>query len=394
MDAARRHDLDWIRIGAFTLLILYHVGMYYVTWDYHVKSPHASSALQPWLLLTAPWRLGLLFLVSGAASAFLLARDGAGFAAARSRRLLIPLAFGMLVVVVPQAYFEVVEKLGWRGGYLAFWGRYLAGDRGFCLPQGCLVLPTWNHLWFVAYLWVYTMGLWALRRWLPGLLARLEDGAARALGGIGVLLWPAAWAVAMRVLLQDRFPTTHALVDDFYNHAVFAPAFLLGALVARRVAVWEALRRVRWLALALALPCSAFLAWHYGSYSAEHPAPLALVRAERVLFALDQWWAIAAVLGFGRAWSPGDSTLLRYLTQAVFPFYIVHQTALILVVHALRPLDLAPSVEGPLLVAATFASCFASFELIRRVDWLRPLFGLRPRSRARPPPTAPRPDPA
>jgi glucans biosynthesis protein C len=29
----RRYDLDWERICAFMLLIVYHVGMYYVTWD-------------------------------------------------------------------------------------------------------------------------------------------------------------------------------------------------------------------------------------------------------------------------------------------------------------------------------------------------------------------------
>ena len=39
----RRHDLDWVRVCAFGLLVLYHVGMYYVTWDWHVKSPHASA---------------------------------------------------------------------------------------------------------------------------------------------------------------------------------------------------------------------------------------------------------------------------------------------------------------------------------------------------------------
>ena len=61
---ARRIDLDWIRIGAFALLILYHVGMFYVTWDYHVKSPHASHAVEPFMFLTNPWRLTLLFIVS------------------------------------------------------------------------------------------------------------------------------------------------------------------------------------------------------------------------------------------------------------------------------------------------------------------------------------------
>ena len=67
----RRYDLDWIRICAFGVLVLYHVGMYYVTWDWHVNSPHASHALEPLMLLSSPWRLSLLFLVSGAATAFL-----------------------------------------------------------------------------------------------------------------------------------------------------------------------------------------------------------------------------------------------------------------------------------------------------------------------------------
>ena len=76
--AERRYDLDWVRIGAFLLLILYHVGMYYVTWDWHVKSPYASAAIEPLMLLTSPWRLSLLFLVSGVATAYLLERQACG----------------------------------------------------------------------------------------------------------------------------------------------------------------------------------------------------------------------------------------------------------------------------------------------------------------------------
>ena len=55
----RRHDLDWVRTCAFALLVLYHVGMYYVTWEWHVDSPHASPALEPFMMLSSPWRLGL-----------------------------------------------------------------------------------------------------------------------------------------------------------------------------------------------------------------------------------------------------------------------------------------------------------------------------------------------
>jgi len=66
--SARRYDLDWLRIFAFGLLILYHVGMYYVSWDWHVKSPFASTTLEPLMMLSSPWRLALLFFVSGCAT--------------------------------------------------------------------------------------------------------------------------------------------------------------------------------------------------------------------------------------------------------------------------------------------------------------------------------------
>ncbi len=57
--APRLFFLDWLRIIAFAVLVLYHTGMYYVTWPFHLKSPLASRALEPWMKLTEPWRMSL-----------------------------------------------------------------------------------------------------------------------------------------------------------------------------------------------------------------------------------------------------------------------------------------------------------------------------------------------
>src|SRR5665213_3068223 len=104
----RRVDLDWVRIAAFGLLILYHVGMLYVSWGFHIKSIHRITALEPLMLVLNPWRLALLFLVSGAATRFMLGKLEAGqLLRSRSLRLLPPLLFGMLVVVPPQSYVPV-----------------------------------------------------------------------------------------------------------------------------------------------------------------------------------------------------------------------------------------------------------------------------------------------
>ena len=67
-DPRRVYWLDWLRIGAFGLLVLYHVGMYYVSWPFHVKSPHPVAGLEPWMRLVEPWRMSLIFLVSGMAT--------------------------------------------------------------------------------------------------------------------------------------------------------------------------------------------------------------------------------------------------------------------------------------------------------------------------------------
>src|SRR4051795_9283815 len=114
----RRLDLDWVRIGAFGLLIFYHVGMLYVSWEFHVKSTHRIPELEPLMLVLNPWRLALLFLVSGSATRFMLLRYSVGpLLRARSARLLIPLVLGMLVIVPPQAYHQIVESLGYPAGF-------------------------------------------------------------------------------------------------------------------------------------------------------------------------------------------------------------------------------------------------------------------------------------
>ena len=380
----RRHDLDWVRVLAFCLLVVYHVGMYYVTWDWHVKSPHAGPLIEPLMVLSSPWRLSLLFLVSGVATAFLVGKQREGFLRARSWRLLVPLIFGMLVIVPPQAYYEVVEKLpgGYHDGYLAFGGRYLMADPDFCRGDDCLELPTWNHLWFVAYLWVYTMLLALALRFLPTLSTRVTQYIASALGGVGLLIWPVLWLVAARLVLFPIFDSTHGLFDDWYNHAQYFSVFLIGFAIAKSGSAWDAIEASRRTAGLIAIACAGFLSWYFSTYSGDLPAPNALLLVQRGIWVVMAWSVIIAVLGYARHIAPGDSPTLRYLSAAIFPVYILHQTVIVVVAHNLKPFAIAPAFEGALLIVATFALCFLGYEIARRIAILRPLFGLNARTKA------------
>ena len=372
--AERRIDLDWVRIAAFGLLIFYHVGMLYVSWGFHIKSAHRITALEPLMLVLNPWRLALLFLVSGVATRFMLRKYALGpLLRSRSARLLIPLAFGMLVVVPPQSYEQIVEALGYPAGFVDFYlQHYLAFGSQFC-PNPCIVMPTWNHLWFVVYLWVYTMALGAVLAAVPGLVEWVERKLASALSGPLLLVAPPLVFATYRLVLFPNFHSTHALFGDWYNHAQFATVFLLGFLLARVEAFWNAIERQRWLALSLA--AGFFLSFLVLRSTRDGGMPLKIYAS--IAYGFYQWLCIVAVLGFARRWLTADSAVRRYLTDAIFPYYIVHQTAIIMIAHALHGEDLPAWLEAGIVISGTAAACVLTYEIVRRVRILRPLFGLK-----------------
>ena len=387
----RRLDLDWLRIGAFALLIGYHVGMLYVPWAFHVKSAYRGGpVLTAVMLAMNPWRLSLLFVISGAATGFMAMRPGGltrgALARQRTRRLLVPLVFAMAVVVVPQVYFEVVEAGRYSGGFMAFWGRYLRLDQSFGTP-----IPTWNHLWFVAYLLVYTLLLIALApkpRVDPAVPAAPSRGAMIALL-IGP--WFALWV--LRTTLFPRFGSSHAMVGDWYNHALYFGMFLFGFMLVRRPALWLAIDRLRWPALALAVTGgTVFIGLALGGGAAFAPGEWQRW-AGRAGREAQAWGAVLAALGFGHRHLNRDHRWRAYFVDVIFAYYIVHQTALIALAVWLKPLQLGGATEALLVVGGTVSACIAIAEVARRVAWLRPLFGFRAQALAVNPPSPPTPSP-
>jgi hypothetical protein len=373
----RRIDLDWLRIAAFGLLIFYHVGMFYVTWGFHVKSSHAGPAAEPLMLLLNPWRLTLLFVISGCATRFMLDKmNSAAFLRSRTTRLVVPLLFGMFVVVPPQTYFEIVEKLGYSGSFGDFYASYASASGGWGM-----ITPTWNHLWFVAYLFIYTLLIVVLGPLLKRLPAWIIAPLAK---GVPLILIPLLFLLVIRVLLEPIFEETHALVDDWYAHALYFPAFVFGYAIAKHEAFFESCQRMRWPALVMSLAAWALLTAHRSgafSWGEESSLPIALTGA--TLRELQAWSMILALFGFARRHLRRDNALRRYLTDAIFPFYIVHQTTIVVAGHYLDQIGLPVWIEAFVLIASTIASCWLVYEVVRRISALRPLFGLKLKGRAR-----------
>ncbi|MEA1676368.1 acyltransferase family protein [Nitrospirillum sp. BR 11163] len=376
----RRPDLDWIRVLAFFTLIVFHVGMFYGPWEWHVKSPHEVAAMAPVLMATSPWRLSLLFLVSGAATRFMADKmTVAALTKARLARLVPPLVFAVLVIVPPQTYYQVIEQAVTpvETYYPAFYLKYLTGTGHWCRINDCLTTPTYNHMWFVSYLLAYSLGLSVLLGVAGDRLRAVGPRLEAWLTGWRLLALP-FMALCALDMLQLRFPITHWMLHDWYNHFLSFTAFLFGFLIAKSLPLRDGFVRWRWWGLALAVPAYAVVACYTWAYPfGAPPAPLGVRALMRLVYAAQQWGAIVAALGFGARHLNRDGPVLRYLVQAVFPFYLVHQTIIVVAGHNLAPLGLPQGVEAAILVVITFAGCFATYEIVRRANFLRPWFGLK-----------------
>ncbi|MGN6111529.1 MAG: acyltransferase family protein [Luteimonas sp.] len=381
----RRHDIDALRALAFALLILYHWGMFYVAgddWGWHVKSTHLAGWLQLPMLAVNRWRMDLVFLVSGLSVNFMLKDSAIGrFVAQRSWRLLLPLVFGMWVVVPIQPYAEGVSNGLVQPGFLAFLARYYGHTQW---PQGAFAGWehgfTWNHLWYLAYLWTYTLVLVALLPLLrrrAGLHLRL---AFTSLRGPWLVLLPALPLAVATFALQSRFPDTGDLVHDWYRHAIYFTAFLYGYWIGTDAGIWDELARLRRRTLAFA--AGLFALYFVFVVILPDDVPGWLERSVWLLRNLYLWSALCAILGFARAHLDKPWPWLRWANESVYPWYMLHQSFIVGIGFLLLPLGLGPVTEPALVLLGTVAGCWLLNDLlIRRSGILRPLFGLKGRPR-------------
>ena len=383
----RRHDIDALRALAFALLILYHWCMLYVAgddWGWHIKSSYLAEWLQWPMLLVNRWRMDLVFLVSGLAVNFLLRDAGIGrFLALRGWRLVLPLVFGMLVVVPVQPYVEGVSNGLVAPGFAAFLARYYTGA---AWPEGAFAGwehgYTWNHLWYLAYLLTYTLVLAAL---LPLLHSRGGQWLRQrfiGLRGPWLVVVPSVPLAAATLLLQPHFEETGDLVHDWYRHAIYFTAFLYGYWIGTDAGIWAELARLRRATLGLALGLFAF----YAALVALVPGddiPAWLQGSVWFLRNLYIWSALCAILGWAHACLDRPWRWLPWANEAVYPWYMLHQSLIVLAAYWLLPLQLGPVLEPALVLLATVGGCWVLHTgVIRRSTLLRPLFGLKRRPAA------------
>ncbi len=374
----RRYDLDWLRVIAFGLLILFHCGMFYVeNWGWHVKSQYQSALLENIMLIVEPWRMALLWLISGIAIRFIIAKVSVWhFISMRSLRILLPLLFGILVVVPPQLYVEMTVNGDINMNYWQFLKAFFSNSSGVFDNYQSGIWPhiDVNHLWFLRSLWQYSLLILCL---LPVLNSAKITSAVNWLfrqpGALAILL-----ATLPIFIIQINWPM------NTVRYPLGFTFMLYGYLIGWQPNFWQRLTsNLGWLSSSFAVAFICFIYFYNQVWLFEQANPNS---HDAWLLMLGMFnYSLLRILGalvlFAIAYKMlnKNSPTLSYLNNAVYPFYILHQSFIVVIGYQLSNYHLGAFIEASLLIFATIISCFISYEIIKRINLLRPCFGLKMR---------------
>lgn len=372
MQTTRRYDIDWLRVLAFCLLILFHTGMFFNYWGWHVKNNVQTRIVQYPMIFTSQWRMALLFMISGMGVYWALQRRTPGqFLGERAKRILLPLVFGMLVIVPPQIYFERLTQ-GEVLSYAQFYPRVL-DFRPY--PKGDF---SWHHLWYLAYLFVYCVaGLpfflflrtktgERLTRWIGQLAAN----------PLALIALPVAWHWLAEYWWDGKYPTTNDFIHDWRQHWHYFSLFLTGYVFCTQAVFWETLVRYRHMLLTVVIVLTTVL---YAFFWIDRPQLSDTARyGFLALTTTNSWCVLLTLFAFAYRYLRFSNRFLVYANEAVYPFYILHQTITVSAGYYLAPLAMPWFLKFWLLAGITFGGCFVLYHfVIRRFAVTRVLFGLK-----------------
>jgi len=374
---ARRWDVDWLRVFATYLLFAFHAGKIFdIPPFYPLKNGELSVAMGFFTGFIHQWHMPLFFLLAGwSAFESLVQRGSARFMRERLHKLLLPLVFGMLVICPPIRWVELREGLFVTAlgqalpaepgvGLLAFLPRYYT-------PAGL----TWSHLWFLAYLFTFTL------LYLPILVA-LSRAPVRRVPARGSVVYLALLPlVLVQITLRGRWPGYQNLVDDWANFAYYSLFFLFGFMLARSPEI-ERFAQREWRRAGL-LAAAALLGMVATDLLRARGFEQA-VFANRALSGVAGGCGVLFFLGFAARFFSFSNRALRWLAESAFPVYLMHQLAVVMVGLWVVSLPLGIALKYALLVPLSVAVTLGFYQfVVKPLPALRFCLGMKPGAAAR-----------
>ncbi len=366
----RAYYLDWIRIGVILLLVPFHSAVTFTTrGDGYIRYPQSVPAMDIGLWFLSIWIMPVLFVVSGFASYQALQyRAPREYLKNRRAKLLIPFLAALVLLCPPMAYFRALFMGSFQGSFLKFYPCFFTHG---AYPKGYF---NWGHLWFLIYLFVFTLLLLPLFMRMMRERTRASVIAASAILEKGFWIYLAAIPLMFaQTVLGPLFPNHFNIFSDWAYFTLFLVLMLYGFLFAMNGRILDNIQRIR--AVSLVLVIFLFVPEAFLRISGMETAlgPISPAYNVLILFA-----SVFAALGYARQFLNQPYHFYHYLHTASFPFYILHFFPITVMSYFIARSDLNVWLKYVIIVVFAYPSTLALYEIIRRIPMVRSLFGVKP----------------
>jgi hypothetical protein len=380
-EIQRRYDLDWMRVLTILGIFVYHCTRLFDTDGWHIKNPDTYIWVNVWKEFATSWGMPMILIISGASAYFALEKVSPGkYLKGIFIRLFVPLVVGIFTHISLQVYLENLNKGMFHGSFWQFYPHFFDGMYGFGGNFAWMGL----HLWYLELLFILSLLHLPLFLWLkltqPGRWVLKTLGDFLAIPGVVFLL---ALPSILLIIMLD--PATWGNQDlGGWSVFIYPSFFVSGFVILSNQRLQARVRQMRWTSFGLGIVLtSAYLFLEFQRNPVFFGLKEALVDP---LFCLVGWSWLLAVLGFSMQHLNFNAPFLKYANEAALPFYILHQTVIVILSYFIVSWAIPDWLKFILILLASFAVVMLLYEfLVRRFNLLRFLFGMKllPRTRAK-----------
>ncbi|KJF44135.1 acyltransferase family protein [Draconibacterium sediminis] len=367
----RLYYLDWLRVLAFGLLFVFHSARFFDDYGWHVKNVEHSILANILVGFTHGWRMQLIFFISGVGTYFALRSRKGEFLKDRFVRLIIPYLFGIVLLVPPQKYYEFLYN-NW------FTGRFTEFIMGY--PMGLMehhpgVSLEWTghlglHIWYLAFLFVMTLVYLPLVKAIakPNLLRKSLKFFSRNLMGLFVFILP---VILTEVWLR---PTHGDYLNwaDFFQYSMF---FLVGYFFMVFDNYRSLVKKYTYLFLILGVASSWYIFSHYPEINQAETILISIINATIRITSSYSW--VLFFFGLSQRKLNFNSRYLSRLNTGILPFYILHQTVIIVIGFYVVSTNFSIMTKFLIILTTSLVSTILLYQIIKRVNALRFVFGMK-----------------
>ncbi len=358
----RRYDIDWLRIIAVFLVFIYHCSRFFDEFEWHIKNDEVDLGVTFFFTFLGGIGMPLFFIISGMATFYFLGFANAGlYIKARFIRLMIPFLFAIFTQIPIQVYLDRVSHSEFTGSFFEFYPQYFNGLYGY----GGNFPWAGFHLWFLILLFLFslvTVNLFVFLRKDKN-LEKISKVAPffKKPGSLYLLIIPA-------LLLQLLNPLS--ILGEFGGYNLFSLLvfYIIGFMIASDKYFKESIENHWHIALIVGIISILIL-------------PVVILFLDNfflywILGLTYVWSFIIVILGSASKHLNFNHKSRKFLNDIVMPFYVVHQTIIVIIGFYVVQTDLMILLKYLIICGISFAIIIALVMIIRQVNILRFLFGM------------------